>query len=659
MTHVLNVLSGTPRYGAVISAAPADDTGDESGSTPFALNYSNGTTVTITSPAVVDGNTFSTWSRYRTNTNEYIESSSNAAYSFVMDDSYTIRAVYVNDESPTDAVAITAPHVQTYTLDPFLTDVDWYRVWLSSGDTYSLRDHIATSSTAFVLYGPGDETGSSIGPWRAQDSYAPDIRYTPTSSGWYYLRVHEPYNSDKTQPSSPASYGLTVEEAQPIYQLVAWTHRSQPMQLDMQPADVDGISGQNGNRRRYAAGTTVTVTAPAVDNDNVFEKWLLQDGGSRELDTSTQLTYSFSMDGDRRAIAVYANQETIEDAVALSLPHRSTQTLTYPYTEVGWFGFELEAGTFYRFDSHIIDFGVRYELFGPQEGPQDPGPMQVDFGGTAVTTWAPPQSGTYFLRVAEEENEYDFAAGPNAKTAVDPAGRDSLQSALEEASPVSYGVALSEADMIDLYVQLQGYYLGSGVMRSGQDWMPQAHPFEYLGHTGWERFRQYWTPGIVDWVLIELRPQADPSVVARRQAAFVRSDGRVVDSYAGGPFGVGFVEPGFYHVVVRHRNHLDVMSTGLIELGAGPAAYYFTYGTGAAMGNNALTRLGDGTYGLWAGDADQDCAITSLDVTNLWLPAFTASALGYLAADYDGDSRVTYDDLLQHWSHGNGQVCQF
>ena len=70
---------------------------------------------------------------------------------------------------------------------------------------------------------------------------------------------------------------------------------------------------------------------------------------------------------------------------------------------------------------------------------------------------------------------------------------------------------------------------------------------------------------IVDWVLIELRDT--PTTVVDRRAALVQRDGDVVD--LDGVSAVKFtdVDPGLYFVVVRHRNHLGIMTSERIMLG--------------------------------------------------------------------------------------------
>ncbi len=66
---------------------------------------------------------------------------------------------------------------------------------------------------------------------------------------------------------------------------------------------------------------------------------------------------------------------------------------------------------------------------------------------------------------------------------------------------------------------------------------------------------------IVDWVLIELRNASTANVVAAQMAALIQRDGDVVDATTGSTQ-LQFIglPSGTYHIAVRHRNHLGVMS---------------------------------------------------------------------------------------------------
>jgi hypothetical protein len=122
------------------------------------------------------------------------------------------------------------------------------------------------------------------------------------------------------------------------------------------------------------------------------------------------------------------------------------------------------------------------------------------------------------------------------------------------------------------------------------------------------------TTDIVDWVLLELRDAATPSIIIARRAALIREDGMIVD--LDGSSAVSFVGAGAgnYFIAIRHRNHLGVRSaTAQFVNGTlgSPTSYNFTTSQAQAYQNGTITTNAamaqDGTvFMLWAGNANQD-----------------------------------------------------
>ena len=72
---------------------------------------------------------------------------------------------------------------------------------------------------------------------------------------------------------------------------------------------------------------------------------------------------------------------------------------------------------------------------------------------------------------------------------------------------------------------------------------------------------------IVDWVLVELRSTVDGSAIVSK-SALLHNDGRIVaDDGSTNSIRIT-VDPGNYYIVVRHRNHLSVVSANTITLTA-------------------------------------------------------------------------------------------
>ncbi len=134
-------------------------------------------------------------------------------------------------------------------------------------------------------------------------------------------------------------------------------------------------------------------------------------------------------------------------------------------------------------------------------------------------------------------------------------------------------VEVREACSIALSVKviLQGAYdSGSGMMDTNlrtANLLPNTDPYSAT-ETATNSMLYSGTAGdmIVDWVLLELRDTTNPAVVAASQPALLQADGDIIS--ANGKLVVDMVAPaaGDYHIVVRHRNHLGVMSNNTITI---------------------------------------------------------------------------------------------
>jgi hypothetical protein len=122
----------------------------------------------------------------------------------------------------------------------------------------------------------------------------------------------------------------------------------------------------------------------------------------------------------------------------------------------------------------------------------------------------------------------------------------------------------------------------------------------------------------IDSVNIEMRNQqsAASSTVRKFRPAWLLRDGTIrafddtTKSY------VEFDEPaGSFYLVVRHRNHLGIMTAAAQSLTAAipSSPYDFTTGASQAFGANPMKALSDGRFALIAGDANQSNIVTAAD----------------------------------------------
>lgn len=157
---------------------------------------------------------------------------------------------------------------------------------------------------------------------------------------------------------------------------------------------------------------------------------------------------------------------------------------------------------------------------------------------------------------------------------------------------------------------------------------------------------------VVDWVLVELRSNTDAASKIETKAAFLKKDGSITDIDGTSP--VTFNQrPGNFYVVIRHRNHLPVMSASALALTTVSQVYDFTTAQSQAYGTNALKNLGGtGVFGMYAGDINNDGIIAysgpDNDRAGVYLKIGGANVddfvSGYLNEDVNLNGIVSYNN---------------
>lgn len=173
----------------------------------------------------------------------------------------------------------------------------------------------------------------------------------------------------------------------------------------------------------------------------------------------------------------------------------------------------------------------------------------------------------------------------------------------------------------------------------------KINPFIYKMQRGDTLPPSFWTMhrNIVDWLILEIRTNKNFASVDT-VAALLRKDGRVL-SLAGDtlvPLGRN-VASGSYYVVVRHRNHIAVMSSFLLSIGINSNLYSFTISASRYYGGQAKL-LKTGLYGMYAGDATYDGYINEGDFS-IYNAAANSALFGYQTTDFNLDGYVTARDF--------------
>lgn len=195
---------------------------------------------------------------------------------------------------------------------------------------------------------------------------------------------------------------------------------------------------------------------------------------------------------------------------------------------------------------------------------------------------------------------------------------------------------------------LQGAYVGpamSTTLNSGGN-LPLTQPYNVapFNYAGTENVASIPSANIVDWVLIELRASSGGPAVSRR-AAFLNDDGtlRETDGSASAWFtetlASGYAISNF--IVVKHRNHLAIMSATALSVPNEASAYDFSTAQTQAFGASPLRALGGGVFGLFSGDANADGTI---DFNDRNITLNSRNLLGYRASDVTMDGATDFND---------------
>jgi hypothetical protein len=175
-------------------------------------------------------------------------------------------------------------------------------------------------------------------------------------------------------------------------------------------------------------------------------------------------------------------------------------------------------------------------------------------------------------------------------------------------------------------------------------------------------------PGIVDWVLVDFRKPTTPlpsnanfSTSIGRRAAFLLNNGTVVDLDGVRPLQLTLSKQGTGFLVLKHRNHLGVMSNALVSNETGTYSNDFSALSNINDNRPAITNAPaqdlpgslPAKLGLWAGNANQDVTVNIGDVLLVKSNANLTLA-GYTNGDINLDGVVNIADVLLTKVSANG-----
>ena len=146
---------------------------------------------------------------------------------------------------------------------------------------------------------------------------------------------------------------------------------------------------------------------------------------------------------------------------------------------------------------------------------------------------------------------------------------------------------------------------------------------------------------IFDWIYIELRTGKTSNTIVGKRSAFLRNDGKIIGLDGVSEVKLNNISSGKYYIVIKHRNHLSIMSSNPVTLTDNSDLYNFTSDESKAYGVDAMVKLDDGSYGMYTGDGDGNGIINILDYEKVSNFIFS---VGYNAGDFDMNSIVNVMD---------------
>jgi len=214
--------------------------------------------------------------------------------------------------------------------------------------------------------------------------------------------------------------------------------------------------------------------------------------------------------------------------------------------------------------------------------------------------------------------------------------------------------------VLDLIAFMEGPYAGGSQMNTGlnPDYIPLSQPYNTApwNYAGTESVVALPNTNIVDWLLVELRDAATATAatsatIIAQQAAFLLQDGSIVGMDGTSRLSFDNIINENMFVVIKHRNHLGIMSANPLVKTDGYYAYAFSDAAGniygGAAGAKQLETFGQEVWGMIAGDGDANGTVNNVDKTSFW--SILSGKSGYLSGDYNMDGQINNSDKNEAW----------
>jgi hypothetical protein len=150
---------------------------------------------------------------------------------------------------------------------------------------------------------------------------------------------------------------------------------------------------------------------------------------------------------------------------------------------------------------------------------------------------------------------------------------------------------------------------------------------------------------------------ATSSTIIAKKTVFVNKDGTVISINGSSVLDFDNTLDNELFVVVRHRDHLAVISANPLTQDEGVYTYDFTGSAAQVLGGTLSYReLAPGIWGMAGGDANADGIVDLDDQTEAW--EADAGKYGYKQSDYSLNSQVDNKDKNDIWLPNSGMGTQ-
>ncbi|MBN2174188.1 MAG: hypothetical protein JW731_08655 [Bacteroidales bacterium] len=327
--------------------------------------------------------------------------------------------------------------------------------------------------------------------------------------------------------------------------------------------------------------------------------------------------------------------------ISTTLNQNETYDLTVNVNTDGSYTVHAFAWIDWNHDCDFNDSGEAYDLgsvYNTPNGPTSNCPLSIIVPSDA-------QTGPTRMRVSAKYNSDPSSCATNFDGEVE-----------------DYTLIISTGTKeLDLTVFLEGPFNGSGMntdlTNSTNLTISQPYnsaPWNYPGPESMGSIPS----GTVDWVLVELHDALNAASVnsgtlLERRAALLMSDGSVADTDGTTKLLFEQTIVNQLFLIIRHRNHLDVLSANPLTETGGTYFYNFSTGEDKAFGGNfGFKDLGGGFWGMVSGDANADGLLDENDGIESW--NMESGESGYLNSDVNLNGQSNNQDKNDYWFINRG-----